>query len=50
MQALTLGVFRDMKQLWDPRKAGEIRSYDHHFDFISDFMWTEAKKELVVTR
>ncbi|KAL5498028.1 JIP5 [Sanghuangporus vaninii] len=36
-------------KLWDPRNPGEIKSYDHHFDFISDFMWTGDRKQLVVT-
>ncbi|EJD02027.1 WD40 repeat-like protein [Fomitiporia mediterranea MF3/22] len=36
-------------KLWDPRKSEEVRSYDHHFDFISDFMWIGDKKQLVVT-
>jgi hypothetical protein len=37
-------------QLWDPRKKGEIRAYTQHFDFISDFLWLEDKKQLVATR
>ena len=37
-------------QLWDPRKQEEVRSSTHHFDFISDFMWTEDKRQLVCTR
>ena len=37
-------------KLWDPRSAGEIRSYLHHSDFISDFLWFEDKKQLVSTR
>ncbi|KAL5520628.1 JIP5 [Sanghuangporus sanghuang] len=36
-------------KLWDPRNPGEIKSYDHHFDFISDFMWTGDRKQLVTT-
>ncbi|KAL5514859.1 hypothetical protein ACEPAG_2175 [Sanghuangporus baumii] len=36
-------------KLWDPRSPGEITSYDHHFDFISDFMWAGDLKRLVVT-
>ena len=27
-----------------------MRKYTHHFDFISDFMWVEDKKQLVATR
>ncbi|EKM57078.1 uncharacterized protein PHACADRAFT_27815 [Phanerochaete carnosa HHB-10118-sp] len=37
-------------KLWDPRKADVIRTYTHHFDFISDFLWLEDKKHLVCTR
>ncbi|KAH7882969.1 WD40-repeat-containing domain protein [Phlebopus sp. FC_14] len=36
-------------KLWDPRKSQEIRRYGHHFDFISDFLWMEDKKQLVST-
>lgn len=27
-----------------------MRQYTHHFDFISDFMWLDDKKQLVATR
>lgn len=37
-------------QLWDPRAPEAIREYNHHYDFISDFLWLEDKKHLVVTR
>jgi len=36
-------------KLWDPRTPAEIRAYNHHFDFISDFLWLSDKKHLVVT-
>ncbi|KAF9777514.1 WD40-repeat-containing domain protein [Thelephora terrestris] len=36
-------------KLWDPRTPAEIRAYNHHFDFISDFLWLPDKKHLVVT-
>ncbi|KAH7928381.1 WD40 repeat-like protein [Leucogyrophana mollusca] len=36
-------------KLWDPRKPDDIRGYTHHFDFISDFLWLEDKKQLVTT-
>jgi WD40 repeat protein len=39
----------DLK-LWDPRKQDAIRTYTQHFDFISDFMWLQDKKQLVATR
>lgn len=37
-------------QLWDPRKPDALRSYTHHFDFISDFLWLDDKKHLLCTR
>lgn len=37
-------------KLWDPRKPDAVRQYTHHFDFISDFMWLDDKKQLVATR
>ena len=37
-------------KLWDPRKQDAIRTYTQHFDFISDFMWLQDKKQLVATR
>ena len=43
-------VFDRKCQLWDPRKQDALRSYTHHFDFISDFLWLEDKKHLVATR
>ncbi|KAI1787277.1 WD40 repeat-like protein [Ganoderma leucocontextum] len=36
-------------KLWDPRKQEAVRKYTHHFDFISDFMWLDDKKQLVAT-
>ncbi|KAI0795776.1 WD40 repeat-like protein [Abortiporus biennis] len=36
-------------KLWDPRKPDPLRAYTHHFDFISDFLWLEDKKQLVAT-
>ncbi|KAF8513590.1 WD40 repeat-like protein [Hysterangium stoloniferum] len=36
-------------KLWDPRKSEQIREYKQHFDFISDFLWLEDKRQLVVT-
>ncbi|KAL1948494.1 hypothetical protein VTO73DRAFT_12569 [Trametes versicolor] len=36
-------------KLWDPRKPDAVRQYTHHFDFISDFMWLDDKKQLVAT-
>ncbi|KAJ2992569.1 hypothetical protein NUW54_g7904 [Trametes sanguinea] len=37
-------------KLWDPRKPDTVRKYTQHFDFISDFLWLEDKKQLVATR
>lgn len=39
-----------LQKLWDPRKPDVLRKYSHHFDFISDFLWLEDKKQLVATR
>ncbi|KZT64333.1 WD40 repeat-like protein [Daedalea quercina L-15889] len=36
-------------KLWDPRNANSIRTYTHHFDFISDFLWLGDRKQLVST-
>lgn len=36
-------------KLWDPRKPEQIREYKQHFDFISDFLWLEDKRQLVAT-
>ncbi|KAI9056357.1 WD40 repeat-like protein [Trametes sanguinea] len=36
-------------KLWDPRKPDAVRKYTQHFDFISDFLWLEDKKQLVAT-
>lgn len=38
-----------MVKLWDTRKPDAVRAYTHHFDFISDFLWLEDKKQLVCT-
>lgn len=36
-------------KLWDPRKPDAIKAYNHHFDFISDFLWLSDGKQLVST-
>ncbi|KAI8989141.1 WD40 repeat-like protein [Trametes punicea] len=36
-------------KLWDPRKSEAVRRYTQHFDFISDFLWLDDKKQLVAT-
>ena len=37
-------------KLWDTRRRDSVRSYEHHFDFVSDFMWVESARHVVVTR
>ncbi|KZT43434.1 WD40 repeat-like protein [Sistotremastrum suecicum HHB10207 ss-3] len=36
-------------KFWDPRKPEAIRSFEHHFDFISDFHYLPVKKQLITT-
>ncbi|KAF9256010.1 WD40 repeat-like protein [Marasmius fiardii PR-910] len=36
-------------KLWDPRKKESIRTYNHHFDYITDFLWLQDTKHLVST-
>ncbi|KAL0578813.1 hypothetical protein V5O48_003180 [Marasmius crinis-equi] len=36
-------------KLWDPRKKESIRTYKHHFDYITDFLWLQDSKHLVAT-
>lgn len=51
-RAAQYGVYSTPRvwKLWDPRKPDAVRQYTHHFDFISDFMWLDDKKQLVATR
>ncbi|EUC61358.1 WD repeat protein JIP5, putative [Rhizoctonia solani AG-3 Rhs1AP] len=49
MSMLATGDDNGVIKLWDPRQISPIRSYTHHFDFISDFLWFQDKKQLVVT-
>lgn len=37
-------------KLWDHRQLNAIRDYTHHFDFVSDFLWLEDKRQLIATR
>ncbi|KAF8336578.1 WD40 repeat-like protein, partial [Cantharellus anzutake] len=46
---LATGDDEGVVKLWDERKKDEIRAYTHHFDFISDFLWLEDKRQLVAT-
>ncbi|KAK0460729.1 WD40-repeat-containing domain protein [Desarmillaria tabescens] len=36
-------------KLWDPRQKESIRKYTHHFDYITDFLWLDDKKQLMAT-
>ncbi|KAF8653399.1 hypothetical protein AX16_003971 [Volvariella volvacea WC 439] len=36
-------------KLWDPRQRECTRTYKQHFDYITDFLWLEDKKQLVAT-
>ena len=47
---LIIFVILAVEKLWDPRKPVQLREYKQHFDFISDFMWLEDKRQLVATR
>ncbi|CUA70975.1 WD repeat-containing protein JIP5 [Coprinopsis cinerea okayama7 len=49
MSMLATGDDNGVVKLWDPRQITPIRSYTHHFDFISDFLWLQDKKQLVTT-
>lgn len=41
-------------KLWDTRSSSSSmdasRTYGHHTDYITDFVWLADKKHLVVTR
>ncbi|QRV98957.1 WD repeat-containing protein [Ceratobasidium sp. AG-Ba] len=49
MSMLATGDDDGIIKLWDPRQISSIRSYTHHKDLISDFLWLEDKKHLVAT-
>ncbi|KZO94709.1 WD40 repeat-like protein [Calocera viscosa TUFC12733] len=50
---LATGDDEGVVRLWDTRtlssSATPTHTYDHHSDFISDFLWLEDKKHLVAT-
>lgn len=48
-QMLGTGDDDGVIKLWDPRKSNPIRGYTHHYDFISDFLWLDDKKQLITT-
>ncbi|WVN88443.1 WD repeat-containing protein JIP5 [Cryptococcus depauperatus CBS 7841] len=36
-------------KFWDPREEASIRTYSQHFDYITDFIYFEDKRQLVTT-
>lgn len=36
-------------KIWDVRKSDPVQSYDYHDDFVSDFEYMEAKRNLLTT-
>jgi hypothetical protein len=46
---LALYIHELTLELWDHRKEDCIRSYPHHFDYISDFTYFDDKRQLVST-
>ncbi|KDR74908.1 hypothetical protein GALMADRAFT_249827, partial [Galerina marginata CBS 339.88] len=36
-------------KLWDPRQKDSVRTYTQHFDYITDFLWVDDKRQLVAT-
>jgi hypothetical protein len=36
-------------QLWDHRQKDAVREYGHHWEYISDFVFLDDKKQLVST-
>ncbi|PPQ65132.1 hypothetical protein CVT24_003222 [Panaeolus cyanescens] len=36
-------------KLWDPRQRDNVKEYTQHFDYITDFLWLDDKKQLVAT-
>ncbi|KAF5355394.1 hypothetical protein D9757_012546 [Collybiopsis confluens] len=46
---LSTGDDDGVVKLWDPRKKDAVRKYTQHFDYITDFLWLEDKKQLVAT-
>ncbi|KAG9094058.1 WD repeat-containing protein jip5 [Ceratobasidium sp. 370] len=49
MSMLATGDDDGVIKLWDPRQQSSVRSYAHHQDFITDFLWLDDKKHLVST-
>ncbi|KZV71584.1 WD40 repeat-like protein [Peniophora sp. CONT] len=52
-QLLATGDDDGVIKLWDPRalsaESKPTREYTHHFDFVSDLLWLDDKKQLVAT-
>jgi hypothetical protein len=40
---------RPTGQMWDHRQKQQIREFGHHWEYISDFMFLDDKKQLVST-
>jgi hypothetical protein len=38
------------RQFWDPRQPECLRSYSQHYDYISDFLYLDDKRQLITTR
>ncbi|KAF9530543.1 WD40-repeat-containing domain protein [Crepidotus variabilis] len=46
---LATGDDEGVIKLWDPRQKEAVREYTQHFDYITDFLWLNGKKQLVAT-
>ncbi|TFK31954.1 WD repeat-containing protein JIP5 [Crucibulum laeve] len=46
---LATGDDEGVIKLWDTRQKQCTRTYTQHFDYISDFLWLQDKKQLVAT-
>jgi len=36
-------------KLWDPRRSECVRTYSHHIDYITDFLWLDDTKHLAAS-
>lgn len=48
-QLVASGDDEGVIKFWDARQEDSIRSYTHHFDYISDFTYFDDKRHLVST-
>ncbi|KAF8892943.1 WD40-repeat-containing domain protein [Infundibulicybe gibba] len=46
---LSTGDDEGVIKLWDPRQQECVRTYNQHFDYITDFLWLDDKKQLIAT-